>query len=220
MLVPLLVLLTASLQAFGLASGGPVAAAKPSGQAAVDPRAPEEQPAQAPSEGQIKQQTVALVRRYAAKTDAELTELSSTWQTLQPLERRVLLREVKMRMARQQGRQGVLRIRTERRFGRVVRQPDGSVVRLETRVVQVRKAPPSHGRSPQQTADVPLNQLPVRISGRVAAGANGLRQYGTGYSRRQNVRSAPQPAPPLAQPTAPQLTLPPAESTPPAANQP
>lgn len=88
----------------------------------------------------LRAQVKALVAVYAAKSDSELTNLSAQLRELPPLDQQVLLREVKMRMARQRGRKGSVQIRTERRFGRLLRQPDGSVVRVETRVVRVRPA--------------------------------------------------------------------------------
>ncbi len=79
-----------------------------------------------------------LIREYANRTDAELSALTATWSELPILERRVLLREVKLRMAKKSGRGKAPRIMTERRYGRVVRQSDGSVLRIEQRVVRIR----------------------------------------------------------------------------------
>ncbi len=119
--------------------------------------------AKAAAQAQLRVKVKALVKLYAAKSDKELTNLSAQWQELPRLDQQVLLREVKMRMARQRGRKGSVQIRTERRFGRLLRQADGSVVRVETRVVQVRPA----------TKDEQANQVRVRKSG-----------YGTGFGRR------------------------------------
>jgi hypothetical protein len=83
-----------------------------------------------------------FAQAYAEKTDQELTELTAQWDSLGDTERVALLTEVKMRMARSKGREGVIRIRTQRRYGRIIRQPDGSVLRIETRVVRVHSAPP------------------------------------------------------------------------------
>ena len=127
--------------------------------------------AKAAAQAQLRAQVKALVKVYAAMSDAELTALSAQLQDLPRLDRQVLLREVKMRMARQRGRKGSVQIRTERRFGRLLRQADGSVVRVETRVVQVRPA----------TKDEQASQTRVRKSG-----------YGTGFGRR----AASQPEPP------------------------
>ncbi|MCR9276463.1 MAG: hypothetical protein NXH85_00720 [Pseudomonadaceae bacterium] len=85
---------------------------------------------------------------YAQSTDEQLTTMAADWSSLSAAERRALLTEVKSRMARerqnqangQNGQSPTVRITTTRRFGRVVRQPDGSLVRIETSVVQVRKA--------------------------------------------------------------------------------
>ena len=75
---------------------------------------------------------------YAAKTDQELTALTAQWESLDAEQRRALLTEVKMRMARQRGPDGAIRITFQRRYGRIIRNPDGSVVRIETKVVRVR----------------------------------------------------------------------------------
>ncbi len=80
---------------------------------------------------------------YAEKTDQELTELTAQWDALSDTERRALLIEVKMRMARGNAPEGVIRILTRRRFGRIIRQPDGSVVRIEAEVVQIRPKRPA-----------------------------------------------------------------------------
>lgn len=90
----------------------------------------------------------AAVISYAQSTDEQLTTMAADWSSLSAAERRALLTEVKSRMARQQrsqtatqaGERPTVKITTTRRFGRVVRQPDGSLVRIETSVVQVRKA--------------------------------------------------------------------------------
>ncbi|NIP16167.1 MAG: hypothetical protein GWM88_16095 [Pseudomonadales bacterium] len=75
---------------------------------------------------------------YAAKSDQELTALAAQWESLDAEQRRALLTEVKMRMARQRGPDGTIRITFQRRYGRIIRNPDGSVVRIETNVVRVR----------------------------------------------------------------------------------
>ena len=69
---------------------------------------------------------------YAGKTDRELTQLAAAWATLAEEERRALLTEIKARMHTNSGKVPVLTIKTERRYGRIVRQPDGSLVRIET----------------------------------------------------------------------------------------
>ncbi len=96
----------------------------------------------------------------ASFSDQDLTALAAQWDDLDVHQRRALLTEVKLRMARS-GRQtsGVIHIRTERRYGRIIQQPDGSVLRIETQVVQVR-------------------QLPEE------APASGQAAYGVGFERR------------------------------------
>ena len=60
---------------------------------------------------------------YAEASDEQLTALAARWDELAAAERRALLSEVKMRMARrQEGANGVLSIRLTRRYGAV---PEG-----------------------------------------------------------------------------------------------
>jgi hypothetical protein len=75
---------------------------------------------------------------YGDSSDEELTVLAANWDALGQQERRALLTEMKRRMARKGDHSGVIRIRTERRYGRIIRQPDGRVIRIETQVVHVR----------------------------------------------------------------------------------
>lgn len=75
---------------------------------------------------------------FSDRSDAELTALAADWDALDRHARRALLTEMKLRMARQGDRKGVIHIRTERRYGRLIRQPDGRVIRIETQVVHVR----------------------------------------------------------------------------------
>ena len=57
---------------------------------------------------------------YADASDEQLTALAARWDELAVAERRALLSEVKMRMARRQaGTKGVLSIRLTRRYGAV-----------------------------------------------------------------------------------------------------
>jgi hypothetical protein len=69
---------------------------------------------------------------YAQKTDRELTELAAGWEALSEEQRRALLTEIKGRMHTNAGKVPVLTIKTERRYGRIERQPDGTLVRIET----------------------------------------------------------------------------------------
>ena len=104
---------------------------------------------------------------YSEKTDQQLTELTAQWDTLDDSERQALLTEVKMRMARSKGRSGVIRIRTQRRYGRIIRKSDGSVVRIETKVVRVRPVGP------------------------------GTQPYGVGFERRAASKEAEPETPPV-----------------------
>lgn len=84
----------------------------------------------------------ASVVDYRAFSDEQLTEQAARWDALDKHQRRALLTEMKARMARS-GRGGpVLHIRTERRYGRLIRQPDGRVIRIEANVVRVQPVTP------------------------------------------------------------------------------
>jgi hypothetical protein len=78
---------------------------------------------------------------YSDRTDLELTDLGVRWDELSGPERNALLREVKLRMAQRKDRDGVLMIRTQRRYGRIYRSEDGRYLKIETKVVRVRPAP-------------------------------------------------------------------------------
>jgi hypothetical protein len=82
---------------------------------------------------------------YASYSNEALTALAAQWDALDVHQRRALLTELRQRMARNGSSQGsgIIHIRTERRFGRIIRQPDGRVIRIETKVVQVRPIPES-----------------------------------------------------------------------------
>ena len=90
------------------------------------------------------------VTLYVDKTDRELTELAAGWEALSEEQRRALLTEIKSRMHTNAGKRPVLTIKTERRYGRVVRQPDGSLVRIETteHVIRYQALPEDAGDHP------------------------------------------------------------------------
>jgi hypothetical protein len=93
---------------------------------------------------------VNAATRYADKTDRELTELAAGWESLEEDQRRALLTEIKSRMHANSDKHPVLTIQTERRYGRIVRQPDGSLVRIETteHVVRYQALPEDAGDRP------------------------------------------------------------------------
>ncbi len=108
---------------------------------------------------------------YAAYSNESLTALAAQWDTLNVHQRRALLTEVRQRMARRGAQSaGVIKIRTERRYGRIIRQPDGRVIRIETQVVHVR---------PATEAEV----LASRSAG-----------FGVGFERRSGTRRASGPS--------------------------
>ena len=87
---------------------------------------------------------------YTDKTDRELTQLAAGWEALSEEERRALLTEIKSRMHASADKHPVLTIKTERRYGRIVRQPDGSLLRIETteHVVRYQALPEDAGDRP------------------------------------------------------------------------
>lgn len=91
----------------------------------------------------VPDQRVGADAAYAGHTDQALTALAAQWDTLDVHQRRALLTEMRQRMAQRGAQRGVrgggtLQIRTERRYGRIIHQPDGRVIRIETQVVHVR----------------------------------------------------------------------------------
>lgn len=78
---------------------------------------------------------------YSKSTDHELTRLGARWDSLSAPERESLLREVKLRMAQRKDSDGVLMIRTQRRYGSVY-GGKGRYLKIETKVIRVR---PSSG---------------------------------------------------------------------------
>jgi len=80
-----------------------------------------------------------ITGRYADHSDAELTALAADWDDLDADQRRALLAEVKLRMVRQKTRNDTIHVKTLRRYGRLIRQPDGSVLRIERKVLSVRE---------------------------------------------------------------------------------
>lgn len=87
----------------------------------------------------------------AERSDSELTALTAQWSQLSPEQRRRLLAEVRGRMVNNtqlRRPQGVI---VQRRYGRVVRKSDGSVV-LQTRVVQIK---PRNNPDQQARSDTP-----------------------------------------------------------------
>lgn len=107
--------------------------------------ASEQTPVQAPA-AKLKQDVPAThpvdSGDLSHKTDTELTALTAQWAKLSPSQRRQLLAEVRGRMAasrqvRGPQARGRVGVQVQRRYGRVVRKSDGSVV-VQTRVVRVR----------------------------------------------------------------------------------
>lgn len=102
-------------------------------------------------------------------SDEALTQLSADWANLTPAERRSLLTEVKLRMARQRDAQTARapKIVATRRYGRVIRNADGEVVRIETQVVRQVLNPGD--QAPAYGAGFDRRQSPVSDSSRSSA---------------------------------------------------
>ena len=98
------------------------------------------EPAQTPSAVNVAAGENVAAGDLSLKTDTELTELTAQWSTLSPGERRHLLAEVTRRMAANRNARAKVGVQVQRRYGRVVRKQDGSVV-VQTRVVQMRPRP-------------------------------------------------------------------------------
>ncbi|MGD8416299.1 MAG: hypothetical protein PVH91_04515 [Pseudomonadales bacterium] len=94
--------------------------------------------AQPPPGAQLVDSPLLRVPDYADKSDQELTRIGARWDDLNKVEKAALLREVKLRMAQRRDTDGVLVIRTQRRYGRVY---NGSqYLKIETKVVRVTPA--------------------------------------------------------------------------------
>lgn len=79
-------------------------------------------------------EVVAAPNPYADASDEALTKFAARWDDLDADQRRALLAEVKMRMARQGSSGGVLRIRLQRRYGTIVRR-GRATIRIKVRPV-------------------------------------------------------------------------------------
>jgi len=100
---------------------------------------------------------------YSAVSDHELTKIGAQWDNLSKDEKDALLREVKLRMAQRKDRDGVLMIRTQRRYGRVY--GGGQYLKIETKVVRI---------TPKDPQDLPAG-----------------RGFGVGFEHRSAETAAP-----------------------------
>lgn len=76
---------------------------------------------------------------YASVSDEDLTAIVARWDDLDAQQRRALLSEVKMRMQRNGTAEGVLQVNARRRYGTVVRHPNGATATLRVEVRSVKK---------------------------------------------------------------------------------
>ncbi len=115
----------------------------------------------------------AQIEHLRDKSDRELTALTAQWGQLSSVERRILLAEVRNRMQLRKATQANQpKVRVTRRYGRIVRKADGSVV-VQTQVVT-----PTNQVEPRTTVDgqqvVARGQM--RRQGRIT--------FGFGFERR------------------------------------
>ena len=76
---------------------------------------------------------------YASVSDEDLTAIVARWDDLDAQQRRALLSEVKLRMKRNGTAEGVLQVNVRRRYGTVVRHPNGATATLRVEVRSVKK---------------------------------------------------------------------------------
>ena len=93
---------------------------------------------------------------FSKASDAQLTQMAANLQQLTAIDRRALLAELHGRMDRNKQQSGRVNITLSRRYGRVVRKPDGSVV-VQTREVRV-----TPGRNPDRAGRQPGQGRPLR----------------------------------------------------------
>ena len=99
---------------------------------------------------------------YAAASDRELTKIGARWDDLSLAERSALLKEVKLRMAQRKDRDGVLTIRTQRRYGRVY--GGGQYLKIETKVVRITSQRPEQA-SPGSGFGVGFEHRSAQVAG-------------------------------------------------------
>lgn len=100
---------------------------------------------------------------YANATNEELDALGARWGYLSAPERRALLAEVRRRMAQGSnvsGNVGKVRIQTTRQFG-VVKRPDGTMIRVERRVIRMIPAEQGYGTGFEQRTARDESSLPA-----------------------------------------------------------
>ena len=116
------------------------AAPEPSGVSTTEPMAME----------QLVDSPLRRLPDYSNVSDHELTRLGAEWDDLNKDEKEALLREVKMRMAQRKDRDGVLMIRTQRRYGRVY--GGGQYLKIETKVVRITPGSSATSGNPEGSA--------------------------------------------------------------------
>ena len=131
---------------------------------------------------------LAAEQDLSQRSDAELTARTAQWGELSATERRALLAEVRGRMNQAQVKAPTVRI--TRRYGRIVRKSDGSVV-VQTTVVQPKQ---DQTQVSAQQPQVSVQQQAGRIT------------FGFGFERRTRKRANAERVTPVTQEAAPAET--------------
>jgi len=113
---------------------------------------------------------------YQNATDVELKALGARWEFLSAPERRALLAEVRLRMARDRGGSTRVRIQATRQFG-VVRKPDGTTIRVERRIIRLIPAEQGYGTGFEQRVGQDARQPSEGAPGQT--GASGQKLHAT-----------------------------------------
>ena len=152
---------------------------------------------------------------FQSYTDEELSEVAADWQSLTSEERRDYFIEVRRRMAEAGKRRvdpaGMPQVVGERRFGRIIPQPDGSVLRIEGVVRYRGRGVGEDGVGENGVGGVGESGVGESgVAGNVANDASGTEtppDYGTGFVQRveQSGEAAGDPAvkPPVRAPVVP-----------------
>ena len=122
---------------------------------------------------------------YTNATDQELNALGAQWARLSAAERRALLAEVRMRWARDRNGSTRVRIQATRQFG-VVRQADGTTIRVERRIIRMIPADKGYGAGFEQRVER-RDDVPSSERGGVGSDTPVGLKSGAGNTLRVNV---------------------------------
>jgi len=136
-----------------------------------------------------------LENSFSLKTDRELSDLLARWGSLSALERRFLLAETRGRLVGtrkvKQADSGKSGVRVQRRYGSVIRRPDGSTLVVKTQVTRVSKAGDNRGVRNKSSKPIAYNRITVKPNpgsnrSSTSQSRSGVVQvtYGTGFEKR------------------------------------